>query len=135
MKSRIALITFGCSWTYGVGAGYKEGMLESEFKNIAWNDEICGELSFRGILSKKYDLHNINFSQGSSSNQRQFRRAMEFFLSSKFEKIQNDYAKIIVLWGITSTARSEYLSLIEENIKNFKFDKDTTSFEKMIIKY
>jgi hypothetical protein len=135
MNDQIALITFGCSWTYGVGVGYKDGMLDAEFREIAWDDKICNKLSFRGVLSKKYNLYNINFSHGGSSNQRQFRLATEFFLSPKFKKIQNDYSKIIVLWGITSTARSEYFSVIDNNLKNFKFDFPDTSFEKMFVKY
>lgn len=135
MNNKIVLITFGCSWTYGVGVGYKDGMTNAEFKNIAWDNKICNELSFRGILSKKYNLHNINFSCGGSSNQRNFRLAMEFFLSPTFKKIRSDYNQIIVLWGITSTARSEYFSVIDNNLKNFKFDLTDNSFEKMFVKY
>jgi hypothetical protein len=101
------LVTFGCSWTYGIGAGYTQGMSRAEYIDTYKKDSICSQLSFRGLLSKKYGLVNKNFSLGASSNQHQFRLAKEFFSSTDFKKLQSKFNKIIVLWGITSTARNE----------------------------
>lgn len=119
MKSQF-LITFGCSWTWGVGVGYTTGMPEREYKSLAWNRELADALSFRGLLSKKYNFKNINFSQGGSSNQKQFRKAKLFFNSELFRQIQKDASDIIVLWGITATSRAEYFSLQEKKlVQNF----------------
>lgn len=107
---RVALITFGCSWTYGVGCHYEPGMPESELIERAWEDSEADVYSFRAILSKKYNLTNINFAVGGSSNQRQFRVAKEYFMSEDFKNLQATHDKVIVLWGITSTARYELYS-------------------------
>jgi len=101
------LITFGCSWTYGVGVNYEFGMSQKELEQLAWDENICNSLSWRGILSKTHSLDNLNFSVGGSSNQLQFRRAEEFFSSSKFKNLKKSHNRIIVVWGITSTSRNE----------------------------
>jgi hypothetical protein len=72
-KNQTVLVTCGCSWTYGVGAGYQNDMSESKYMSIAWDENLCNTLSFRGILSNKYGFHNINFAEGASSNQRLLR--------------------------------------------------------------
>ena len=73
------LITFGCSWVYGVGVNYEEGMSIDEYKPNAWDEELCEEYSFRGLIKKNLNVDHINFAQGGSSNQRQFRIAKTFF--------------------------------------------------------
>ena len=97
------LVTFGCSWTWGKGCFYPaSGMTKEEYhKRLA--DKTVKKVdpekySFRSILSRKYNLKNINFSKGGSSNATQFRLAEEFFNT----KHDDD---MIVMWGITSTAR------------------------------
>ena len=102
---KILFLTFGCSWTLGVGADYKTGMTSDDYVNIAWKTELCYEKGFRGILSQKYNLYNKNFSAGKSSNQFQFYKAKMYFSSEEFKKDKTIYDKIIVLWGITSTQR------------------------------
>ena len=113
------MITFGCSWVYGVGAGYTNNMPTEDYAKMAWNESICNELSFRGLLSKKLEFTNLNFASGGSSNQRQFRLAKKFFFSDKFAKLQEEYQEIVVLWGITSTARNELYSPKLKDYKNF----------------
>lgn len=113
------LVTFGCSWTLGVGVGYTPGMSEDELKKIAWQPEICDEFSFRSLLAKKYNLVNKNFSEGGSSNQRQIRFAKDFFSSDEFDRLKTEFDKIIVLWGITSTARNEMWSTELNRRANF----------------
>jgi hypothetical protein len=119
MSDKNLLITFGCSWTYGVGVNYSAGMSEAEFKDHAWNQSYCDKLSFRAILASKLGLDNINFSQGGSSNQRQFRLAKEFFVLPDFAKFKKKYKNIIVLWGITSTARNEMFDVDRKEMTNF----------------
>ena len=113
------LITFGCSWTYGVGVGYRPGM--SLRNNNFWDKALADSLSFRGIISKKLDFTNKNFSLGGSSNQKQFRLAKEYFGSNEFDRDRKQYDSIVVLWGITSIYRNElYTNLTDETI-NFLY--------------
>ena len=69
------LVTFGCSWTYGVGAHYETDMTEKEYKVNMWNKTIIEQYAFRTLISGKIGFKNINFSGGGSSNQHQFRLA------------------------------------------------------------
>jgi hypothetical protein len=129
-----ALITFGCSWTFGVGVGYEEGMKRPEYEKIAWEKSVCDQLSFRGLLSQKYNLVNVNFSIGGSSNQTQFRLAKEFFSSTNFKKLQLEFEKIIVLWGITSTARNELYLNSRDSYENIFYSYNTPE-SKIMLKY
>jgi len=117
------LITFGCSWTYGVGVRYLESMSKEEYIKIAWDEKICNSYSFRGLLAKKYNCTNINFAHGGSSNQKQFRLAKEFFKNKDSKENFKNYNKIIVLWGITSTARNEIYSTKIKTLFNFKMEQ------------
>jgi hypothetical protein len=137
MKKNI-LITFGCSWTFGVGLGYQPGMTLKEYNTLAWNSEPAEKYSFRKILCNQYEFDHVNFSIGSSSNQKQFRLAKNFFISKEFDKIKSTYNKIIVLWGITSTARNELYSLEQRGYKNFMYNWDKSvnwPFTKDLVKY
>jgi len=115
------LITFGCSWTYGVGVNYINGINEQNFKNKAWNSNLCNNLSFRGLLSKKLNFKNINFSVGGSSNQTQFHRAQCFFPS--FDNL-ND---AIVLWGITSIYRYELYNTKDKVWQSYNLNTTNTT--------
>lgn len=129
------LITLGCSWTYGVGVGYTEGMSAEEYKSLAWNTDLCDQYSFRGLLCQKFGLENKNFSLGGSSNQAQFRRAKVFFSSEEFKKIKKEYDQILVLWGITSTARNELYNLQTNKLENFFYTTTDWPLGKAILKY
>jgi hypothetical protein len=118
MKKKL-LITFGCSWVFGVGVGYREGMTLAEYKTVSHDPAICNELSFRGLLSEKLKFDNLNFSIGGSSNQHQFRLAKDFFLSTTFTDLTKEYDEIVVLWGITSTSRNELYHLESGNYRDF----------------
>jgi hypothetical protein len=128
-------VTFGCSWTYGVGVGYLPGMSQEDYKKIAWCPEITNLRSFRGLLSAKFGLDNRNFAHGGSSNQRQFRLAKIFFTSEDFRNLQKQYDKIIVLHAITSTARTELFSNETNQLVNFKFDLDKSKLSEYYVKY
>lgn len=137
MKKKL-LITFGCSWVFGVGVGYQEGMTPAEYKTVSRNPAICNELSFRGLLSEKLKFNNLNFSVGGSSNQHQFRLAKDFFFSTTFQELKEDYDDIVVLWGITSTARNELYQLESGNYQDFFYngiEKDMWPFPKDFVLY
>ena len=101
------LITLGDSWVKGIGAHYTDGMTRDEYKENRENEELIAPLAFRTLLAERNNLELKNFAVGGSSNKKQFRLATEFFSSAEFEEYQNKYSTIIVLWGITSTARTE----------------------------
>jgi hypothetical protein len=128
------LVTLGCSWTFGVGVGYTQNLGHAEYKSIAWDSDLCNTLSFRGILSTKYNLVNKNLSSGGSSNQRQFRLAKIFFSSDEFKQIQKEFDQITVLWGITSTARNELFSIEDGQLRNF-FYSENSQLAKSLVKF
>lgn len=113
------LITFGCSWTYGAGAGYQPGMDSEEYERIKLDPDTCYQYSFRGLLCAKYGLDHKNFAIAGSSNQTQFRLAEEFFGSHRFRYYQSRYDKIIVLWGITSTLRNDAYFFMEGRNRSY----------------
>lgn len=129
------LITFGCSWTYGVGIGYSQGMSESDFRQIAQDKELADRLSFRGLLCKQFDLYNKNFSIGGSSNQKQFRFAKQYFCSNEFTTDTQLYDQIIVLWGITSLYRNELYSNTNDTLINFFYNNNIGPDKKFINQY
>ena len=99
------LVTFGCSWTYGIGCFYHRPLTLDEYRKQKKEsrDELANIFSFRALLARRHGYHNINFASQGSSNQTQLRRAQEFFNTDEYKR----YDKVIVLWGITSTARGE----------------------------
>ena len=109
------LVTFGCSWTNGVGIHYREGMTleeyEKERKNSD-NKELRDKLTFRAHLSERLGYTNVNHACGGSSNQLQERLATEYFNNNSLEDT-------VVLWGITSITRNELT--INGKRKNFHY--------------
>jgi len=131
-SSKTLMVTFGCSWTYGVGIHYTDGMTELEFVSDAWDDDLSDSMSFRGLLSNEFDVVNLNFAEGGSSNQRQFR---EFFTNPYvIENIITKY-KLIVIWAVTSIYRNELWSNSSEKYENFRYtDINLSNFEKNLFK-
>jgi hypothetical protein len=113
------LITFGCSWVWGAGAGYIDGMNVEDYKSIVWSEKLANEYSFRSLLAKQFGYQNINFSIWKSSNQKQFRLAQRFFSSNRFKELQKNAEEIVVLWGLTSTGRNELFSTYDNKYLNF----------------
>tara|TARA_B100000902_G_C27059571_1_gene788408 strand:+ start:122 stop:832 length:711 start_codon:yes stop_codon:yes gene_type:complete len=95
----LKLVTFGCSWTAGVGSFYDAKVPPEQYQ--ARKDEY--DNAFRNILCKRHNFTHKNFSMGGSSNQKQFRLATSYFNKPIEEET-------IVLWGITTTARDEFWS-------------------------
>jgi hypothetical protein len=94
----------------GVGAGYKDGMTESQYKKIAWSPNFA-HVTFSALIASKFGMVNKNLAAGGCSNQMQFRIARNFFVSNEFAKLQAEFSNIIVMWGITTTARIEVYNL------------------------
>lgn len=146
------LITFGCSWTYGVGVGYQPTQTENEYKAIAWDSSICNLKSFRGILSKRFALDNKNFAHGRSSNQAQFYYAKKYFggrdpsnnqeflqydkniKESNFNKDRETYNNIIVLHAITSTSRNVFFDLETMSVVHQKYT-NPSKFSEFMVKH
>jgi hypothetical protein len=99
-------------------------MSREDLTEIAWDDKVCSEKSFRGLISKNLGFDNLNFSSGGSSNQRQFRLAKDFFFSDRFKKLKSSYDEVLILWGITSTARNELFQIEGNNYTNFLYTDD-----------
>jgi len=130
------LITFGCSWTKGVGAGYgKEYKSKNkvDFRTKCWDCSLNDPYAYRSLLCKKYNLENIDFSLGGASNQNQFRLSEQFFVSKEFDNIQKEnQGNIYVMWAITSTARGEFyanhLNKFKTIIYNARKDKNDLEY-------
>lgn len=122
-QSRL-LVTFGCSWTFGVGVQYQPGMTKKQYEAIA-NREDSAALTFRRRLATNYQFAEHNHAVMGSSNQQQFRHAKRFFSPAEVEKLKKQWSTITVLWGITSTARTEYFDTAS-NLFEEIFSTETT---------
>lgn len=126
------LITFGCSWTWGVGIFWEPGMTSEEYFDhpVVYKPEG----TFRQLLSKKWNCKNLNFSTGASSNQKQFRYAKHFFASDEFVQLKKEYKNITVLWGITSTSRNEIWDFRNNDLQNLIFTNPGNNQYTFIVK-
>ena len=99
------LVTFGCSWMFGVGSHYEPGMTKIEYKkgDNVHDPEICDKHAFRKHLCDMWNCTNTNFSQMGASNEQQFRFATRYFSTLD----PKEYENTIVLWAITVTTRTE----------------------------
>ena len=112
--NKTLLITFGCSWVYGVGVNRKESMDESQYKKHAWGESICNEYSFRGLISKNLKSNNIKFLWYDLFNHHNYKKSFEIFVGKSPLIIDNflHYDK----------NPRDLLSLILENNKLFVKD-------------
>ena len=122
-QSRL-LVTFGCSWTFGVGVQYQPGMSKKQYATIAHREDSAG-LTFRRRLAADYGCAEHNHAIMGSSNQQQFRHAKEFFSPVEIKKLKKQWPAITVLWGITSTARTEYFDA-SSNLFESIYSEDST---------
>ena len=139
------LITFGCSWTAGTEVECQPGMTDDEyrkfvygqlkFKRLIYSTVENDQFSFRGLLCKKYGYINKNFAIQGSSNAKQLRLAKIFFASSEFKQLQTEYSKIIVLWGITATSRSEFFDVAAGQRKDIKYNDSSNVLSTIQLKY
>ena len=113
------LITFGDSWTYGVGLGYNDNQTEKEYFDSA-HDKTFTAKSYRQLLADSLGYENVNFAEPGSSNQTQFRKAREYFLNNKQEQP-------IVLWGLTSVYRIEVYDIDNKEYRSVHLPSTTGS--------
>ena len=112
------LITFGCSWTKGIGILYEKGMSKKEYVEVRrTREDLMDKHSFRGILSERLGFENINHARGGSSNQGQESLAIKYFNTHPPEDT-------VVLWGITSILRNELFVRSRGKICNILFSDD-----------
>ena len=128
-----ALITFGCSWTRGMGSWYdKELSYEDYYSRVrdkTMSPEVqYHEYAFRTVLAKRHAYQNIDLSACASANAKQFRLAEEYFNKDDYKK----FDKVIVLWGITSTARMDMWSNKKKKYFNLLLTKDDIDLSNII---
>ena len=123
------LITFGDSWVFGVGTEYREGMSSNEYQKIAW---VESPHCFRNLLSTQLGLENLNHSVGESSNQKQFRLALDTFFGKNKIVLQSED---IVLWGITSVYRTELWNENEKKWQDISIPSRSTIAKILAVNY
>ena len=134
------IITLGCSWTFGEGSGYTEGMTQEEYELIQHDPDICWENGWRKNLVEHFGFTHTNLGEYGSGNDRQFRLAKRFFLSKTFQRIIQNNQQLIVLWGTTSLNRYDVwlnkeqaytkllLSNVEEDLIRFGTEQDIFAY-------
>jgi len=111
------IVSFGCSWTWGAGAYWDENSVPADHRDHAWS-EVSENNAARNILARDFNTTNINYARGGYSNDYNFRMLRELLITSN----RRDKSEIIILFGITSTARSEYYNIEESRYQHIKFD-------------
>lgn len=78
----LTFVFFGCSWTAGKHINLHPGQDRFKF-DYAEDAIVANEKSYRALISKHFAANAINFSEGGSSNDRQFRLASEYFIGPR----------------------------------------------------
>lgn len=128
-------IFFGCSWTYGRYMNIAPDQLPKDV-NFAEEKAMADAKSYRALISNFFDVDQLNFSEGGSSNDRQFRRAAEYFIGPKrqnaFKKERNykKYEKIRdQSWPTTEELKRTQrlpnwiIQEMNEHLQNNEFDE------------
>ena len=127
---------FGCSWTYG-----KNINLIGDPGDVdpSYNEQQQIELySYRSLVTKHFNSTQINYSQGASSNDRQFWLALEHFFGPPWRPYRAKENNLVVLWFITSTARKEFYNATNETWENImlgQFDKQPQFHRAYLVDY
>ena len=139
------LITLGCSWTFGEGAGCEPDMSAKEYEKIRYSSDYAWEFGWRRYVVEHFDVDHVNLGESGSSNQKQFHYAKNYFLSSKFAKDYKSHEHVIVLWGITTLRRNfmyfkdskmyENIFLKEENVFQTRWNTNKDKMTKALYKY
>ncbi len=139
------LITLGCSWTFGEGAGCEKGMNAKEYEKIRYSSEYAWEFGWRRYVVEHFDVDHVNLGESGSSNLKQFHYAKNYFLSSKFANEYKSYEHIIVLWGLTTLRRTfmyfkdskmyENIYLEEGNVFQTRWNTSRDKMTKAIYRY
>ena len=121
IPKKTLLITLGCSWTFGEGAGYEPGMNKKQYEKIRYDDDLAWQYGWRRYVVEHFDIDHWNLGESGSSNPKQFHYAQNYFLSKKFAEAYKQHENIIVLWGLTTLRRT------------FMYFKDSKMYENMYI--
>lgn len=102
-------IFFGCSWTAGKHINLRPGQALSTHNH---NEEVtlAHSQSYRSLLSKTFNADQINFSQGGSSNAKQFRLAAQYFLGPKRHQV----SKATLMADMYRKVRSDSYPTVDE---------------------
>jgi hypothetical protein len=128
-------IFFGCSWTYGKFINIAPGQLPKDV-NVNEERSLADVKSYRALISNFFEVDHLNFAEGGSSNDRQFRRAAEYFIGpkrknaflkeinfKKYEKIRDQN------WPTTDELRKKQrlpnwiVKEMNEHLQNSDFDE------------
>ena len=106
------LLTFGDSWSYGIGAGYQDSWTPEYYHKHKSNKAVADKYAFRTILAKELDAEeNKDFSRPGGANDTQFRRFYtNYYKQGRIDDISYEFEpEDVILWGITSLYRMEFL--------------------------
>jgi hypothetical protein len=134
-------IFFGCSWTFGKFIHLQPGQhvdvnaLQAAVPFDSREEiDLANKYAYRGLLSKTFNAEQINFSQGGSSNAKQFRLASEYFLGPKRQQIfREDSRPKYVFWFITSSARIEHYNSVTQKFDNEFLARPKSQLSKLIL--
>jgi hypothetical protein len=125
--SKPLFIFFGCSWTWGRYINWEQyNITHPRDMPAEVEAEQSALFSYRSLITKHFNADQLNFSEGGSSNDRQFRKAAEYFLGVKNEsdnpvatldRLQSN--EVVVLWFITATSRKELYNDHHNRYDNF----------------
>lgn len=91
-------VFFGCSWTYGKYLNWQQFVDSPEKFDLETEYQQAELYSYRSRIAQHFNADQLNFSEGGSSNDRQFRFAEEFFLSvyntHDLKNIENNYNNV-----------------------------------------
>jgi hypothetical protein len=79
-------VFFGCSWTYGKYLNWQNFADNPQQFDQIIEKQQATLYSYRSKIAQYFNASQINFSEGGSSNDRQFRFADEFFLGTYNEQ-------------------------------------------------
>ena len=96
-QSRL-LVTFGCSWTFGVGVQYQPGMSKKQYEAIKHREDSAG-LTFRRRLAADAGCAEHNHAAWGASNQQQFRLAKEFFSPNQVKNLKKN-GQLLQCFGV-----------------------------------
>ena len=145
IPKKTLLITLGCSWTFGEGAGYEPGMNHKEYEKIRYSPKLAWKYGWRRYVVEHFDIDHHNIGESGSSNPKQFHYAKQYFLSKKFLQEYKEHENIIVLWGLTTLRRAfmyfkdskmyENMFMKEENVFQTKWNTNRDKMTKAIYRY
>ena len=86
-------LIFGCSWTWGRFINMPLDHVDYNAKSpLLFEKQQADQHSYRALISQHFDAPHVNFAEGGSSNDRQFRYASQHFIGPDYKF--NNFIKI-----------------------------------------